>query len=280
MGRLFAQYVSEDEAGYIDELYMTTGEIIDLRRRGHTIAGHSISHPSLPQLDEADQEREIGAAKGWLELCSTSRSPGGTTPTATTTSGRSASAERLGIEIAYSTRPPIDWVSLDDRFRVPRVDTVFLPTSRGRRAGRAPRRGRVMPEPVVVPKLNENDDEVVVVSLTEGAVSRGQVLFEVETSKAVQEVEAEADGFPRWAPRSATTSRCSRRSAGSSRPKPNEMRGRSLESSETWVSETRARPATEPARRLAAELGVSLDDVPGTGIVRESDVRALPSPSL
>ena len=56
-----------------------------------------------------------------------------------------------------------------------------------------------MPEPVVVPKLNENDDEVVVVSLTEGAVSRGQVLFEVETSKAVQEVEAEADGFPRWA---------------------------------------------------------------------------------
>ena len=37
--------------------------------------------------------------------------------------------ERLGIEIAYSTRPPIDWVSLDDRFRVPRVDTVFLPTS-------------------------------------------------------------------------------------------------------------------------------------------------------
>ena len=55
-----------------------------------------------------------------------------------------------------------------------------------------------MPEPVVVPKLNENDDEVVVVSLTEGTVSRGQVLFEVETSKAVQEVEAETAGFVLW----------------------------------------------------------------------------------
>src|SRR5262249_30318509 len=33
--------------------------------------------------------------------------------------------------------------------------------------------------------------------------------------------------------------------------------------------------ATEPARRLADELGVDLNDVPGSGIVRESDVRAL-----
>ena len=55
-----------------------------------------------------------------------------------------------------------------------------------------------MGEPVVVPKLNENDDEVVVVALSEGPVARGKVLFEVETSKAVQEVEAEADGWPRW----------------------------------------------------------------------------------
>ena len=47
-----------------------------------------------------------------------------------------------------------------------------------------------MAEPVVVPKLNENDDEVVVVSLAEGLVARGKVLFEVETSKALTRVEA------------------------------------------------------------------------------------------
>src|SRR5581483_8361720 len=68
MNRLFAEHVTDEEAVFIEELYMTTGEIVDLRRRGHTIAGHSITHPSLPQLDEADQAREVGATKGWLEL--------------------------------------------------------------------------------------------------------------------------------------------------------------------------------------------------------------------
>ena len=29
--------------------------------------------------------------------------------------------ERLGLQIAYSTRPPTDWVSPGDRFRVPRI---------------------------------------------------------------------------------------------------------------------------------------------------------------
>ena len=55
-----------------------------------------------------------------------------------------------------------------------------------------------MPTPIVVPKLNENDDEVVVVELAAGYVQPGQALFSVETSKAVQEVEAEAAGFVLW----------------------------------------------------------------------------------
>ena len=37
--------------------------------------------------------------------------------------------ERLGLQIAYSTRPPADWVAHEDRFRVPRVDTCFLPVT-------------------------------------------------------------------------------------------------------------------------------------------------------
>ena len=129
--------------------------------------------------------------------------------------------------------------------------------------------------PVVVPKLNENDDEVVVVSLTEGAVSRGQVLFEVETSKAVQEVEAEADGFPRWA--AAVGDHVAVLSTIGWLFGTEAERDAWTPVSEpvTEVSQpTGNRPATEPARRLAAELGISLDEVAGTGIVRESDVRA------
>ena len=55
-----------------------------------------------------------------------------------------------------------------------------------------------MPTSIVVPKLNENDDEVIVVELADGYVGAGEALFSVETSKAVQEVEAEAPGFVLW----------------------------------------------------------------------------------
>jgi acetyltransferase-like isoleucine patch superfamily enzyme len=133
-----------------------------------------------------------------------------------------------------------------------------------------------MAEPVVVPKLNENDDEVVVVSLTEGAVSRGQVLFEVETSKAVQEVEAEADGFPRWA--AAVGDHVAVLSTiGWLFPTEADAANAQVSETRTEVSHAvhSERPATEPARRLAAALGVDLQDIPGTGIIRESDVRAL-----
>ncbi len=129
MNHLFARYVSDDEAAYVDELYMTQGEIVDLRRRGHSIAGHSISHPSLPRLSEEDQEREVNAAKGWLELLLDEPLLWFNYPYGDFDERTERVCERLGIEIAFSTRPPIDWVSHEDRFRVPRVDTVFLPVS-------------------------------------------------------------------------------------------------------------------------------------------------------
>jgi acetyltransferase-like isoleucine patch superfamily enzyme len=132
-----------------------------------------------------------------------------------------------------------------------------------------------MATPIVVPKLNENDDEVVVVELADGYVQAGQALFSVETSKAVQEVEAEAGGFVLW------DARVGDRVAvlaelGWLFATEEERDGWSAERPAVRVAAPAGeRLATEPARRLAAELGVSLDDVPGSGIVRESDVRAL-----
>ncbi len=134
-----------------------------------------------------------------------------------------------------------------------------------------------MATPIVVPKLNENDDEVIVVELSQGYVASGQALFAVETSKAVEEVEAETSGFVLWgvrvADRVGVLSEIGRlfatedeRDAWASTPKPAHV-------VDSRPSESR--PATDPARRLAGQLGVSVDDVPGTGIVRERDVRAL-----
>jgi acetyltransferase-like isoleucine patch superfamily enzyme len=137
-----------------------------------------------------------------------------------------------------------------------------------------------MATPIVVPKLNENDDEVIVVELADGYVQPGQALFSVETSKSVQEVEAEAAGFVLWNAQvgdrvgvlaelgwlfATEEERDAWSPARPSTPPAEAAPGK--------------RAATEPARKLAAELGVSIDDVPAAGIVRESDVRAFAGPA-
>jgi peptidoglycan/xylan/chitin deacetylase (PgdA/CDA1 family) len=129
MDRLFAEHVSPDEAGFIRELYLSTNEIVELRRRGHAIAGHSISHPSLPQLDEAQQEHEVGGAVDWLGALLGERLAWFNYPYGDHDERSERVCERLGLTIAYSTRPPADWVVPEDRFRVPRVDTCFLPVT-------------------------------------------------------------------------------------------------------------------------------------------------------
>jgi peptidoglycan/xylan/chitin deacetylase (PgdA/CDA1 family) len=129
MDRLFAEHVSGDEAGFIRELYLSTDEIVELRRRGHAIAGHSITHPSLPRLEEVEQEREISTSVAWLSELLGEPLAWFNYPYGDHDERSERVCERLGLRIAYSTRPPADWVSLDRRFRVPRVDTCFLPVT-------------------------------------------------------------------------------------------------------------------------------------------------------
>jgi len=129
MDRLFSKHVSADEAGFIRELYLSTDEILELRRRGHAIAAHSLSHPSLPQLDEDEQECEIGESVDWLGRLLGEGIDWFNYPYGDHDERSERVCERLGIDIAYSTRPPADWASPAERFRVPRVDTCFLPVT-------------------------------------------------------------------------------------------------------------------------------------------------------
>jgi peptidoglycan/xylan/chitin deacetylase (PgdA/CDA1 family) len=129
MDRLFAEHVSPDEAGFIRKLYLSTDEIVELSRRGHTIAAHSISHPSLPQLEENEEEREIAGSVEWLRGLLGEPIAWFNYPYGNHDDRSERVCERLGLSIAYSTKPPAAWVSHDDRFRVPRVDTCFLPVT-------------------------------------------------------------------------------------------------------------------------------------------------------
>jgi peptidoglycan/xylan/chitin deacetylase (PgdA/CDA1 family) len=130
LDRLFTEHVCPDEREFIRELYLDVAEIVELARAGHGIAGHSISHPSLPRLAEADQEREIAESLAWLGGLLGSPPSWFNYPYGDHDERSQRVVERLGVEIAYSTRPPIDWVSHEDRYRVPRVDTCHLPVDR------------------------------------------------------------------------------------------------------------------------------------------------------
>jgi peptidoglycan/xylan/chitin deacetylase (PgdA/CDA1 family) len=129
MDRLFAEHVSAGEAAFVRELYMSTDELVELRRRGHAIAAHSVTHPSLPQLDEAGQEAEIRESLAWLGGLLGEQPAWFNYPYGDHDERSERVCERLGLTIAYSTRPPADWTSHDERFRVPRVDTCFLPVT-------------------------------------------------------------------------------------------------------------------------------------------------------
>ena len=130
LDRLFAEYVSTDEAAFARELYLSVEEIGELARMGHAIAGHSLTHPSLPRLLEAEQEREIAGSLEWLSSLLGARPTWFNYPYGDHDECSQRVVERLGVEIAYSTRPPAPWVLHEERFRVPRVDTCHLPVDR------------------------------------------------------------------------------------------------------------------------------------------------------
>jgi peptidoglycan/xylan/chitin deacetylase (PgdA/CDA1 family) len=130
LDRLFAEHVCADERAFVEELYLTLEEIRELPRIGHTIAGHSIAHPSLPRLEEAEQEQEIVDSLDWLGGLLGSRPSWFNYPYGDHDERSQRVVERSGVEIAYSTRPPIDWLSHEDRYRVPRVDTYHVPVDR------------------------------------------------------------------------------------------------------------------------------------------------------
>ena len=142
-----------------------------------------------------------------------------------------------------------------------------------------------MHEPIIVPRLNENDDDVQLVEfLVSGGkhVERDDPLFLVETSKAIVEITAEREGYVHWLT-----------DAGREVPMPSTIGliGDSLEElrqvAATLESDLPAASAasggrhgegptaTRAARELAADLGVELQHIAVHGIIRESHVREL-----
>ena len=66
IGELFSQYVSEDEAAFSRELYMSPDQIKVLQRHGMYVGSHGYDHFWLNSLNTEQQEREVDQALGFL----------------------------------------------------------------------------------------------------------------------------------------------------------------------------------------------------------------------
>jgi len=66
IGELFSQYVSEDEAAFSRELYMSPDQIKVLQRHGMYVGSHGYDHFWLNSLSTEQQEREVDQALGFL----------------------------------------------------------------------------------------------------------------------------------------------------------------------------------------------------------------------
>jgi peptidoglycan/xylan/chitin deacetylase (PgdA/CDA1 family) len=127
MDALFSDLIGEED-GFIEEQYLSRKQIQDIRKMGHTVAAHTIHHPSLPRMGYEDQRREILESLEWIGELLGERPEWLDYPYGDYDQASQRAARDLGVSVAYSTRPPL-WESSMQRLGVPRIDTCLLPVN-------------------------------------------------------------------------------------------------------------------------------------------------------
>ena len=126
---LFREYVSNDEEEFVDRIFLSKEEIRILRDMGHTIAAHTMSHRSLPALDESQQRWEIESSVQYLEYVLKDSIHWLGYPYGDFDKTSEKVAQDVGVVIAYGDGNGI-WKNPINRLSAPRVDNVFIPTQR------------------------------------------------------------------------------------------------------------------------------------------------------
>jgi peptidoglycan/xylan/chitin deacetylase (PgdA/CDA1 family) len=127
--RLFAKYVTSDEAAFACELYMSVDQIACLRQHGMHIGSHGDTHAWLNHIPPASQAlevdrsldflQEVGARNGNWTICY----PYG---------GFNDSLLQLlrvrDCQLGFTVEPRVADLDADDRLTLPRIDTNDLPS--------------------------------------------------------------------------------------------------------------------------------------------------------
>jgi peptidoglycan/xylan/chitin deacetylase (PgdA/CDA1 family) len=126
---LFRQLVTEDEAAFADELYMTVDETRRLRDAGMTVGAHGDRHVRLPTLSPEEQALEIDGALRVLDAVGAPRASFAYSYANGEHDRHSVELLRArGCGIAFTTRPDLARVVAAEMLTVPRIDANDLPT--------------------------------------------------------------------------------------------------------------------------------------------------------
>ncbi len=127
--RLFARYVTKDEAAFAIELYMSLDQIDCMRRHGMHIGSHGYTHAWLDSLTPAQQVEEADQALKFLSRFGV-RADNWTMgyPYGGCNESLLDVLRPRGCRLGFTVEPRIANLDTDDPLALPRVDTNDLPS--------------------------------------------------------------------------------------------------------------------------------------------------------
>jgi peptidoglycan/xylan/chitin deacetylase (PgdA/CDA1 family) len=125
---LFRRYVTEDEASFSQELYMSIPDLRSMREAGMWIGSHGFDHYWLDSLDELSKEREIDLSLRFLDAvgCDLQRWVMGY-PYGAYDEVLLRLLRSKGCAAGFTTEVRIADLDRDDPLTLPRLDTNDLP---------------------------------------------------------------------------------------------------------------------------------------------------------
>jgi peptidoglycan/xylan/chitin deacetylase (PgdA/CDA1 family) len=127
--RLFAKYVTSDEAAFACELYMSVDQIECLQRQGMRVGSHGYSHAWLNHISPASQAMEVNRSLAFLEQIGVKKSewticyPYGGFDDSLLEILRSHHCT-----LGFTVEPRVAHLGVDDALTLPRIDTNDLPS--------------------------------------------------------------------------------------------------------------------------------------------------------
>jgi len=128
---LFNKYVSNDEASFAQELYMSETQIEHMQSCGMHIGSHGHNHYWLSKLSRSEQENEIDQSLRFLDRIGGNRNEWTLCyPYGDYNSDLISLLERRGCKLALTTRVDIANIENDTRYTLPRLDTNDIPKNK------------------------------------------------------------------------------------------------------------------------------------------------------